>query len=349
MAPITIRDVARKLNLSITTVSRALDGYSDVAEETRLRVVAMAQEMGYTPNRAARQLRRRKSDAIGYILPASASRFADPFYSEFIAGLGDEATKHNLDLLISSAPPGEDAEHQVYEHWVHGRKVDGFVLNRMRLSDWRVQYLSMSNIPFVTQERSLDTVEHASIEVDGRYWFRRLVEHLISLGHQRIAYIGASPELKIQADRYQGYKDALLAANLELTPTWIAQGDMTAEGGYQATGQLLALPDAPTAIACIDDMTAIGAMHAAHDHGHIVGQDLAVTGFDGITGSEHTQPPLTTVNQPVYQIARQLVQMLATLINEGSLVEKQVRVQPVLEIRASTAKAFTTDSGEKHS
>lgn len=345
---ITIRDVARKLNLSITTVSRALDGYSDVAEETRQRVIATAQEMGYTPNRAARQLRRRRSDAIGYILPASAARFADPFYSEFIAGLGDEATKHNLDLLISSAAPGTESERQVYEHWTHGRKVDGLVLNRMRLSDWRVQYLFMNNFPFVTQERSLDSGDYASVEVDGRYWFRRLVEHLVSLGHHRIAYIGASPELKIQADRYQGYQDALLAADLEIMPTWITTGDMTAEGGYQAAGQLLTLPDAPTAIACVDDMTAIGALHAAHDHGHVVGQDLAVTGFDGITGFEHTQPPLTTVNQPVYQIAQQLVQMLATLINEGSLLEKRVRVQPVLEIRASTGKTFTADSSDKY-
>jgi LacI family transcriptional regulator len=342
---ITIRDVARKLNLSITTVSRALDGYSDVAEETRQRVVTMAQEMGYTPNRAARQLRRRRSDAIGYILPARASRFADPFYSEFIAGLGDEATKHNLDLLISSAPPGEYAERQVYEHWIRGRKVDGLVINRMRLSDWRVQYLSKSNFPFVTQERSLDSGDYASVEVDGCYWFRRLVEHLLSSGHRRIAFIGGAPELKIQADRYQGYQDALRAVDLELIPAWIAQGDMTAEGGYQTTGKLLALPDAPTAIACIDDMTAMGAMHAAHDHGLVVGQDLAVTGYDGITGFEHTQPPLTTVNQPVYQIARQLVQMLATLITHGSLVEKQVRVQPVLEIRASTAMTIARHPG----
>ena len=334
---ITIRDVARKLNLSITTVSRALDGYGDVSEETRQRVIATAHEMGYTPNRAARQLRRRRSDAIGYILPASTSCFSDPFYSEFIAGLGDEATKHDLDLLISSAAPESEAEHQIYEHWTHGRKVDGLVLNRMRLSDWRVQYLSKNNFPFVTQERSVDAVDYASVEVDGCYWFRRLVEHLTSLGHRRIAYIGAAPELKIQADRYQGYQDALNAANLELVPARIMKGDMTAEGGYQSARLLFALPDAPTAIACIDDMTAIGVMHAAHDHGLVVGQDLAVTGYDGINGFEHTQPPLTTVNQPVYQIARQLVQMLATLITQGSLVEKKVRVQPVLEIRASTA------------
>ena len=162
----SIRDVAKRLNISITTVSRALDGYSDVAEETRQLVINTAQEMGYVPNRATRQLRRQRTDTIGYILPAHAPQFADPFFSEFIAGLGDEATSHNLDLLVSTAAPNSDLERQSYERWVHGRKVDGLVLNRMRLHDWRVQYLSKTDLPFVSLERSLDRSDHASVEVD---------------------------------------------------------------------------------------------------------------------------------------------------------------------------------------
>src|SRR4030067_356069 len=96
----TIRDVARKLNISVTTVSRALDGYADVAGETRRLIIQTAQEMGYVPNQAARQLRRKRSDTIGYILPADKPRFSDPFFAEFIAGLGDEASAHGFDLLV---------------------------------------------------------------------------------------------------------------------------------------------------------------------------------------------------------------------------------------------------------
>jgi LacI family transcriptional regulator len=334
--PVTIRDVARRLDLSITTVSRALDGYKDVAEETRQLVVRTAQEMGYVPNRAARQLRRRRSDTIGYILPEDTPRFSDPFFAEFLAGLGDEATVCGFDLLVSAAPPGSEAERLAYESWTRGRKVDGVVLNRMHVKDWRVQYLAQVQFPFVTLERSLDPYEYPSVEVDGRHWFKALIEHLASLGHQRIAYVGAAPDLKIQADRFAGYCDGLQAHGLAFDAGLVAEGSLTTEGGYRAAAYLLALPHPPTAIACVDDMTAIGVLHAAREQSRLVGQDLAVAGFDGIEGFEHTQPPLTTVNQPIYQIARQMVHMLALQIAGKPLPEKHLQIEPVLEIRQST-------------
>ena len=334
--PTTIRDVAKKLNLSITTVSRALDGYADVAEATRLLVVKTAQEMGYTPNQAARQLRRRRTDTIGYILSADKPRFSDPFFAEFTAGLGDETSASGFDLLISTAPPGSLIEKQAYERWVHGRRVDGIILNRIHLNDWRVQFLAQSNFPFVTLERSHTTNPHPAIEVNGRYWFRLLIDHLVSLGHQRIAYIGAAPDLTIQADRYLGYREGLQRHGLPFDQDLVAEGDLTSEGGYRAGERLLRSTNPPTAIACVDDMTAIGVLHAARDAGKIVGQDLAVAGFDGIEGFEHTQPPLTTVNQPVYLIARRLVQMLIAKITAKPLPDNQPPIEPVLEIRQST-------------
>ena len=333
---ITIRDVAKKLNLSITTVSRALDGYDDVAEETRQLIIQTAHEMGYVPNQAARQLRRRRSDTIGYILPAETPRFSDPFFAEFTAGLGDEASVHGFDLLVSTASPGSQAERQAYERWVHGLKVDGIVLNHMHLRDWRVQYLAQAQFPFVTLERSLDPYDYPSVEVNGRYWFRVLIDHLVSLGHQRIAYIGASPDLKIQADRLDGYRDGLQSHGLAFDAELVVEGDLTSEGGYLAGEHLLTLTNPPTAITCVDDMTAIGVLHAARERGWTVGQNLAVAGFDGIEGFEHTQPPLTTINQPVYRIARRLVQMLAAQITGKPLEEKRVQIEPVLEIRQST-------------
>lgn len=333
---ITIRDVAKKLNLSITTVSRALDGYEDVAEETRQLIVKTAHELGYVPNQAARQLRRHRSDTIGYILPAETPRFSDPFFAEFIAGLGDEAFLHGFDLLVTAAAPGSQAEQQAYERWTHGRKVDGIILNRMHIRDWRVQYLAQSKFPFVTLERSLDHYDYPSIEVNGRYWFRKVVEHLVSLGHDRIAYVGASPVLKIQVDRFAGYQDGLQEHTLTFNPEWVVEGDLTSEGGFRLGKQLLDLPEPPNAIACVDDMTAIGVLHAARERGWMVGKNLAVAGFDGIEGFEHSQPPLTTINQPVYQIARQLVLMLATQIAGKPLEEERVQVEPVLEIRQST-------------
>ena len=333
---ITIRDVAKKLDISITTVSRALDGYDDVSEETRQLVVQTAQEMGYVPNQAARQLRRRRSDSIGYILPADRPRFSDPFFAEFVAGLGDEAGVHGFDLLVSTAPPGTPAEKLAYERWTQSRKVDGIVLNRIQLHDWRVQYLSQVQFPFVTLERSVDNHDYPSVEVDGRRWFKVLIDHLVALGHQRIAYVGAFPDLKIQRDRFDGYQEGLQRNGLSFDANLVVESDLTSEGGYRAGDHLLGLSQPPTAIACVDDMTAIGVLHIARERGWTVGKDLAVAGFDGIEGFEHTQPPLTTINQPVYQIARRLVQMLAAQITGKTLSEKRVQIEPVLEIRQST-------------
>ena len=146
---LTIRDVAKKLNLSITTISRALDGYDDVAESTRKLVIETAQEMGYAPNRAARQLRRQQTDTIGYIIPSNNAGFADPFFSEFIAGLGDEASAHNYDLLVTTAPPSPPKEKVQQGRWLQGGKVEGRVGNRIHLDDWRLGYLAEKGTPKV--------------------------------------------------------------------------------------------------------------------------------------------------------------------------------------------------------
>ncbi len=334
--PVTIRDVAKRLKLSITTVSRALDGYDDVAEKTRERVIRVAREMGYVPSRAARQLRRQRADAIGYILPTRQPRFADPFFSEFVAGLGDEAASHNFDLLISTAPPGEAAERTLYKRWAQSRRVDGIVLSRMRQHDWRIEYLAKNNYPFVALGSSLTPVDYPHIEVDARSGFVALVRHLAGRGHRRIAYIGASPDLMLQSVRLAGYRDGLKAVGLPFDKALVAEGNLTRQGGYEAAQKLLALPDPPTAIIGANDLTAIGAMRAGRERGLVIGRDLAVAGYDGIEDAEHAQPPLTTLNQPVYDIARRLVVMLVKHIAGEPLTERKVLLQPELIVREST-------------
>jgi len=333
---ITIRDVARRLNLSITTVSRALDGYDDVAENTRQLVIRTTQEMGYVPNRAARQLRRKRADTLGYILPASQPQFADPFFSEFIAGLGDALAASDYDLLVATAPPDSEKERIMYQRWVQSHKVDGFVLNRMRLYDWRVQYLAGQGTNFVSMERSLDDAPTACIEIDTRWGMLELMGHLTSLGHRQIAYIGASPQLKIQADRLDGYRNGLKQAGIALDPGLIVEGDLTSDGGYHTALHLLALPTPPTAIVCVNDLTAFGVLHAAHERGLRFGHELAVSGFDGVQDAAYTDPPLTTLDQPVYDIACRLVQMLLDLIDGEMLKPSHVQVRPRLLIRPST-------------
>jgi LacI family transcriptional regulator len=334
--PVTIRNLAEKLNLSITTVSRALDGYSDVAEETRKRVVETAHAMGYEPSYAARQLRRKRSDAIGYILPSSSPRFSDPFYVNFLTGLCDEAATQKLDLMVTSCPPESEQEKEQYRRWVQSRRVDGIILNRTRVNDWRVGFLQQNKLPFVSLGKDESAAPYPHIDISDTNGVRELVTHLASKGHRRIAFIGAAPNLVIHADRFAGYQQGLEAAHLPFEPALVMHGDLTEESGYRAACQLLALPQPPTAILGINDLTALGILHAAKEKGLYIGTELAIAGYDGITETEYTNPPLTTLYQPTYVIARELTKMLVQLIEGIPQPEKCITVEPTLVIRAST-------------
>jgi LacI family transcriptional regulator len=333
----TIRDIARQLNLSVSAVSHALNGYPDISNETRQRVLLAVQEMGYTPNQAARQLRGKRVGALGYILPAHMPRFSDPFYSEFIAGLGDESASHQVGVLITSARPGEADEQRIYQEWVQAQKVDGFILNRLAQYDWRVRYLFEKGFPFVGLENSLDGIDFPRIEVDSQAGMHLLVRHLVERGFRRLAFIGGPESLKIQHDRLDGYRQALAEYNLPQNSEWVQAGDLTSARGYELARKLLAAPTPPDGIVCINDQTAFGVLHALNELGYEVGRAVALTGFDGVVNAEHTQPPLTTLNQPVYEIARRLVQMLLGEIGGQPACERSVRLQPELVARASTA------------
>lgn len=334
--PVTIRDLAEKLHLSITTVSRALDGYKDVAEDTRQRVVAAAQEMGYEPSYAARQLRRKRTDSIGYILPTSSPRFSDPFYVNFLTGLCDEVASHHLDLMVTSCPPESEKEQHQYRQWVQSRRVDGIIINRTRLKDWRIDFLAQNQIPFVSLGKGETPADYPYVDIGDTDGMKMLVTHLVEKGHRRIAFIGASPNLLVHVDRLKGYQQGLAAARIPLNEAWVQHGDLTEEGGYRAALDLLNTHAAPTAIIGCNDLTALGVLRAAKEKGLYIGTELAIAGYDGIKETEYTNPPLTTLFQPTYEIARTLARMLVMRIEGNALEENRVTIAPELVVRAST-------------
>ena len=333
---ITIRDLAEKLNLSITTVSRALDGYSDVSEETRKRVIEAAQMLGYEPSYAARQLRRKRTDAIGYILPNSSPSFSDPFNVNFLTGLCDEAAVQELDLMVTSCPSESEQEKHQYRRWVQSRRVDGIILNRTRINDWRIGYLSENAVPFVTLGKENPEAAYPHIEISDTQGVMDLVTHLVQKGHRRIAFIGSAPNLVIHIDRFNGYMSGLEAARFPFDPELVEPGDLSEAGGYSAARKLLALPDPPTAILGINDLTALGILQAAKEKGLYVGTELAIAGYDGIKETQYTNPPITTLHQPTYEIARELSRMLVKVIKGEKLEDNCVTIKPKLIIRAST-------------
>jgi LacI family transcriptional regulator len=331
----TIRDVAKRLNLSITTVSRALDGYNDVAEQTRQLVVETAREMDYVPNRAARQLRLQKAESIGFIIPSISKRFEEAFVTEFIAGLGEELSTRDFDLLVSNAITDE-GERNLYHRWVNSHKVDGFILNRVHRHDWRVNYLSQEGIPFVALGKSHDGLKYPCIRIEGAEAYRSIVQHIQKNGFSRFAFVGGPSDLIDHIERLRWFKSALKKCSLEIESCNVISTDMSSTGGYEATRTLLACSIPPDAILCASDEIAFGALHAAHEQGLRVGADIAVVGFEGVQDAKHSEPPLTTLDIPVFDTARQLVDMLLKTV-AGEAVESPVFIKPELLIRPSTS------------
>ncbi|MGQ9491814.1 MAG: LacI family DNA-binding transcriptional regulator [Anaerolineae bacterium] len=277
----TLKEIARRTGKSITTVSRALADYDDVSAETKILVRSVADELGYTPNLLAQRLQKRRSDTIGLILPTFGPRFSDPFFSEFLAGVGNMAAEHGYDLLVFTQPP-DDRELQAYRQKVQSRQVDGFVIVRTRRQDARIRYLRDIGFPFVAFGRTEGELDFPFVDVDGTQGMRLIAEHLIGLGHRHIACLAPPADLLFAEHRLIGLRQALVAHGLELAESSIVLGDLTQKSGYQAALRLLDSPQPPTAIAACNDLMALGAMAALQERELVVGRDVAVTGFDDI-------------------------------------------------------------------
>ena len=345
MGSVTLKDLAAELGLSITTVSRALAGYGDVAETTRSRVMDAAEKMGYFPDVTARRLQKGRTDTIGFVIPTFGPRFSDPFFSELLAGIGNEAARHNFDILVSTRPPGTAEEQAAYRRMAEGRLVDGLMVVRTRVRDWRIEYLSRTAFPFVAFGRSDLGLNFPFVDEDGERGLELVAEHLIELGHTRIAFISAPKDLMFCILRSRGLRATLEQHALSLPREYRIAGDLTQQSGFEAMNRLLDLPTPPTAIVACNDLMALGAISAAQKRGMVVGQDVAITGFDDIPLAEHSHPSLTTVRQPVYDIGRQICRMLIHLILGEELPDRQVLLQPELIVRESSGQSQSGLSG----
>ena len=332
--PVTLKDIAQKVGRSVTTVSRALHDYDDVSPKTKERVRQVAAELGYKPNILAQRLQKQSTDTIGFILPTFGPRFSDPFFSEFLAGIGNQAAKFGYDLLVSTRPPGEE-EIQTYHSKVQSESVEGFIIVRTRRQDARVQYLCNENFPFVAFGRTEASCEHPYVDEDSELGMRLLAHHLAGLGHEEIAFIAAPDHLAFANYRLKGFKEGLREKGVKLQAESIVTGDLTQRGGFNKATQILKRANLPTVIAACNDLMALGAISAAQKLGLKVGKDIGITGFDNIPLAEHCHPPLTTVHQPIYQIGEMVCKMLIKLILGEMLEQNHILLKPSLIVRES--------------
>ncbi|KAA3655598.1 MAG: LacI family transcriptional regulator [Chloroflexi bacterium] len=336
----TLKDIAQKLGISITTVSRGLAGYSDVSEITRQRIKQTAAELGYQPNLTARRLKKQRTDTLGFILPTFGPRFSDPFFSEFIAGIGNKAAEHEYDLLVSTHAPHSEDEKRAYARATQRGWVDGLIVIRTREQDARIQHLSAHNFPFVVFGRTNLETDYPFVDEDGAAGMRLITEHFIELGHRRIGFILPPMDLMFSKFRLQGFQDAMADNDLPIEPEWIVTGDLTQRGGAEVVEELLSIRPRLTAVICGNDLMAIGAINRIQQHGLQVGKDIAIAGFDDIPTAAYANPSLTTVAQPIYDIGWRTCEMLIDLINGRSLEQRHVLLTPQLVVRASSGTAI---------
>lgn len=334
---VTIRDVAEKAGVGVGTVSRTLNGAEHVRAATRARIEVAMRELGFQPNPHASNLKRATATTIGFFFSSSHHRpLSDPFFSTLMSGLADEATAQGYDLLVASAP-ADGGELEKLERFVAGGRVSGVILTDTRINDARVELLRRNDTPFVAFGRVKPASAAPCIDVDGRLGVETAVKHLFARGHTAIGLIGLPDDLTCAADRVEGYRLGYAHARRKVDEHAIVMGCLTESDGSRATEALLSLPKPPTAIIACSDVLALGALRAIHQRGLEVGRDLALVGFDDIPLAAHTSPPLTTLHQPIYEIATDLVRMLIKRIN-GEPVARKV-IKPELIERESTARS----------
>ena len=306
----SIRTLANNLGLSVTTVSRALAGYTDVAATTRERVQREAARSGYQANPVARRLRTGRSGTVGIVVPAEQGTF-DQFFLAMLGAIGPLLSRAGLDLVLMGAPPG-DSELHAYSQLVEQHRVDGIVLARTRRDDARIRYLQERGVPFVAHGRSETRSGFAFLDIDGEAAFAQATQRLIEFGHDNIALINAPGHYTFAHHRAAGWRNTLAAGGLP--PGTMLEAEAAEEHGFRLMQQLLALRRPPTAVLCATDRMAVGALHALASTGLRAGRDVSVIGYDDLPIASYTDPPLTTLEQPISRMAQRLVEMLLALL-----------------------------------
>jgi DNA-binding LacI/PurR family transcriptional regulator len=333
---ITIKDVAALAGVSIATVSYVMNNSYPVSEPTRRRVLEAAAALNYRPNVNGRNLQASKTRLIGYGWHNIKRGQSAPLLDRFTYWMAQAVESYGYHVLTFAHT--EDSPTDAYQELIQTNRVDGFILAHTNRNDARIRHLLEARIPFAAFGRANDRWNFPYVDVDGRHGIALVTSHLISLGHTRIALIGW-PEGSLSGDaRVQGYFDALDAAALSPQAAWIRRVENTSTAAASAAAELLALPAQirPTALVCVSDLMAIGVMSYLNRCGVQIGYDIAVSGFDDDPVSELLYPPLTTLRQPIDDLAAQVVALLMAELERLPIPQRQILVAPQLIVRAST-------------
>lgn len=328
----TISDVAREAGVSKGLVSFALNDRPGVSAATRERILAVAKELGWQPSLRARSLSTDRAFALGLVIARDASVVAaDPFFPAFIAGVETTLAPVGQALVLSMVG-SEQAEATSYRQLAEHGRVDGFILTDLRRDDPRIALVHSLGMRAVTLGHADIPSPFPAVSLDDRPGVRATVEHLVTLGHRRIAYVAGPERMLHGLRRAQAFRDA--AADFSIDDSLVVQADFTALDGARATHHLLALADRPTAIVYSNDPMAIAGLGVAQRAGLSVPTELSITGFDGSEVGEYIHPALTTVTTTVQDWGREA----------ASLLLRSIAGEPVDDVELAPARLIVRES-----
>ncbi len=335
MRRVSIADIARQANVSVSTVSRALKGNQRISPDVRQRVVRLAAELGYTPNAIAQSLQQRHSDTIGLVVPD----VADPFWGEVVKGIEHVLGDTNKALFLSASHHDATRQLKVIELF-HRRRVDGIIIADAQLRIDQLARLTQLGAPvvFLNQQRDLQSEQVRSISIDNRLGGRLAALHLWQLGHDHFAYLGSTKRPGSNQQRADGFVSELTANGVPERQIVVRHSNDLHDDldlGYMLTKQLFEW-HRPTAIFCYNDIMALGALAYINTLGLQVPADVSVIGFDDVQMARYSTPALTTIGQPKAELGRVAARTLLDLIAGQPATD--CLLEPFVVSRASTSR-----------
>ncbi|GGE13293.1 HTH-type transcriptional regulator DegA [Marinithermofilum abyssi] len=324
----TIYDVAKKAGVSIATVSYVMNNQK-VGKKSKEKVLKAMKELNYKPSVLASALTGKRTSTIGFLLPD----LANPFVAEMARRVEDRAHERGFNLVICSTDFDTKKE-ALYTSLLRQKSVDGFILAGGFKNVEVIKELLQENIPVVLLAESHSSISVNSVKVDDFAGGYEVTSHLISLGHEKIAVI--AEDVTSSQERIRGYKQALRDKGLEIDESMIVTSDSSWEDGKRLAGELLDISEPPTAIFACNDILAIASIFAARERKLSIPYDLSIVGFDNTLLSRSSDPPLTTVEQPIHDMCSRVVDFLIEEIEGKSKTKQRIIMLPRLIIRKST-------------
>jgi LacI family transcriptional regulator len=330
---VTIKDIAKLAGVSHTTVSRAMNDSPLINEETKQRIRALGEKLGYTPNLYAKSLVSDRSHHIGLFFTTLYTGTSAGFFHDAVRGVS-EVLRSGYQLVVK----GIDDCRTGGFHSITGKSFDGIVaVSQSEEDDDFLDYVQERGIPLVVLNRQLEEGRCINIVSDEADGVRSMVHYLLGLGHRSVAMIGGKASFKSSAVRRRGYEAALTEAGIAVRAEQVETGEYTVASGLAAMRRLLSLRDRPTAVFCANDQMALGAMKAIAEAGMRVPDDIAVAGFDDDMFAAYVTPALTTVRRPIAEMSRMAAQRLLQVIERERTEPETVYVRTELVLRESAA------------